>query len=245
MTERNIHTRQAKGFTLIELLVVIAIIAILAAILFPVFAQAKSAAKKTQCASNLRQIGIALRLYLEDSDGVMPFTTHTSGGDAGGSWIFLFRPYLKNCDAVRICPADPNASERLKNQGTSYILNEYVAVPGVDANYDPLPQPTESDFPMQSETITVFTIADPAPGVSSFGWSQDHTHSRNWFKKNDGKVFARVTSDISVDRFLGSSDHRNGSSNYLYLDTHVKSMPAQRIYGYCQQFFDFAKPPLE
>ena len=62
---------QDRGFTLIELLVVIAIIAILAAILFPVFAQAKAAAKKTACLSNTKQIGLALMLYEQDSDDVV------------------------------------------------------------------------------------------------------------------------------------------------------------------------------
>jgi len=64
--------QRLRGFTLIELLVVIAIIAILAAILFPVFAQAKRAAKQTSCTSNLHQVGLAIAMYRNDFDGVNP-----------------------------------------------------------------------------------------------------------------------------------------------------------------------------
>jgi len=63
-----------NGFTLIELLVVIAIIAILAAILFPVFAQARAKARQTQCLNNMRQIGMAVQMYLNDNDEGYPFT---------------------------------------------------------------------------------------------------------------------------------------------------------------------------
>src|SRR5476649_474470 len=67
----------SKAFTLIELLVVIAIIAILAAILFPVFAQAKAAAKSVACLSNTKQIGLATQIYIGDSDSVYPQSKQT------------------------------------------------------------------------------------------------------------------------------------------------------------------------
>src|SRR5687768_4270631 len=66
------NQRRRPGFTLIELLVVIAIIAILAAILFPVFAQAREAARKTSCVSNLRQIGVGILMYSQDYDEEFP-----------------------------------------------------------------------------------------------------------------------------------------------------------------------------
>jgi prepilin-type N-terminal cleavage/methylation domain-containing protein len=75
-----------KAFTLIELLVVIAIIAILAAILFPVFAQAKLAAKKTQSLSNIKQMGTAVQIYLGDSDDLFPMAHHPSDPLGGWSW---------------------------------------------------------------------------------------------------------------------------------------------------------------
>jgi len=95
-----------RAFTLIELLVVIAIIAILAAILFPVFAQAKAAAKNAQTISNIKQLGLGVQLYIGDSDDVLPrrATLNWNGwatGECNGtfgceSWDKLIQPYLKN-----------------------------------------------------------------------------------------------------------------------------------------------------
>ncbi len=89
-----------KGFTLIELLVVIAIIAILAAILFPVFAQAKEAAKKTACLSNIKQINLGLMMYSTDYDDINALGEVGSGGAAGPhiTWTTMVIPYIKNGD---------------------------------------------------------------------------------------------------------------------------------------------------
>ena len=71
---------RAGGFTLIELLIVIAIIAILAAILFPVFAQAREKARQTSCVSNLRQLGMAMMMYVQDNDDTYPWVWYTNTG---------------------------------------------------------------------------------------------------------------------------------------------------------------------
>jgi prepilin-type N-terminal cleavage/methylation domain-containing protein/prepilin-type processing-associated H-X9-DG protein len=101
----------AGGFTLIELLVVIAIIAILAAILFPVFAKAKARALQTACLSNCKQIGLALQEYIDDWDGSMPALPtgyhqvwdNPPGTDPG--WMKRIDPYVKSIQIFR-CPAD-------------------------------------------------------------------------------------------------------------------------------------------
>ncbi|MGV3617752.1 MAG: type II secretion system protein [Fimbriimonas sp.] len=87
-----------KAFTLIELLVVIAIIAILAAILFPVFAQAKEAAKKTQSLNNVKQIGTGMHLYMQDNDDVTPITFVDGVTKKSVDVYQTFQPYLKNMD---------------------------------------------------------------------------------------------------------------------------------------------------
>ncbi|MFM9872732.1 MAG: prepilin-type N-terminal cleavage/methylation domain-containing protein [Fimbriimonadaceae bacterium] len=104
-----------KAFTLIELLVVIAIIAILAAILFPVFAQAKEAAKKTTCLSNNKQMATAVQIYASDYDDMLCQTsweskltaqTFNPGGTYQIHWTFLMQPYMKNWQMFS-CPSDP------------------------------------------------------------------------------------------------------------------------------------------
>ncbi|HJN18110.1 MAG TPA: DUF1559 domain-containing protein [Armatimonadota bacterium] len=97
---------QRRGFTLIELLVVIAIIAILAAILFPVFARAREKARQTSCLSNMKQIGLANEMYKQDFDEKYPTRWYCcAGGTSPLPWPFVLEPYMKNTQLL-VCPSE-------------------------------------------------------------------------------------------------------------------------------------------
>jgi len=118
-----------NAFTLIELLVVIAIIAILAAILFPVFAQAKLAAKKTQALSNVKQLGLAIYMYVNDSDDEFPFAFGATDWTGNDLWCQRVQPYVKNY-GVFGSPADSFAGAvpivgTWAGVGISFAANSY------------------------------------------------------------------------------------------------------------------------
>lgn len=115
--------KKARGFTLIELLVVIAIIAILAAILFPVFAQAREQARKASCLNNTKQLGLGAMMYVQDYDETYPCnswdtpyipTTDTDSRSAtypsAMIWMWRIMPYMKSRQ-ILVCPSDPNPKE--------------------------------------------------------------------------------------------------------------------------------------
>jgi prepilin-type N-terminal cleavage/methylation domain-containing protein len=104
MLPANARVRRSNAFTLLELLVVIAIIAILAAILFPVFAQAREKARQAACLSNMKQIGIGLIMYASDYDSQYPPSQLPSSGPNIVSWPQMMQPYIKN-EQVFVCPS--------------------------------------------------------------------------------------------------------------------------------------------
>jgi prepilin-type N-terminal cleavage/methylation domain-containing protein/prepilin-type processing-associated H-X9-DG protein len=237
---------RGRGFTLVELLLVVSIIAVLAAVLFPVFATAKTAARKTGCGCNVRQIGVAMMMYCDDWEGRFPGSSH--GMSVGeGAWVFQLKPYIANVDELRICPSDPWKSERLEQNGTSYTMNEYIVVPAEGeeqfVNRDLLPRP--------SETITTFTTSDARTNCRNVGkgWDSDHTHSRNWIRQPFDRNWSRILDDIKPDRhrqgleLCGTVNRTEGAANYLYADTHVKAIPAARIFGWARENVNFARPP--
>lgn len=155
-----------RAFTLIELLVVIAIIAILAAILFPVFASAREKARQAACLSNLKQIGLAMAQYQQDNDEVVPCGFNSWGWGSG--WAGQIYPYVKS-DGAYVCPDDTNQADVF-----SYAINSnlvgYTGVP------EPLPIQISQ---MTSPSMTVelfevincgFTAATPKPAGWNIGY---------------------------------------------------------------------------
>jgi len=158
-----------RAFTLIELLVVIAIIAILAAILFPVFAQAKAAAKKTASISNAKQQALATIMYSSDYDDVnVIYTSYALEGAAvayGGSpvqpWSWLCQPYMKNADIF----SDPQAAPIQPWGGTwsNVIQKAYQPVYGLNYTYLSAPYGLSNDVIFQP--ISTTAVANPAETV--------------------------------------------------------------------------------
>lgn len=234
------------GFTLVELLVVVGIIALLISILLPTLASVRVAANRTASASNMRQIGLAISMYCDDNKGRFPSTTH--GGSSASSWIYLLERYVTQnggagvIDKVRIDPADPLADQRRANGGTSYILNEYIAVPLEDPFGGVIEDYTQRNrIRKPSEAVIVFESASNS--TNEFG---DHTHSRSWFDPA-APVDARwnaVLADIAPDRHATRrlNSRTKGHTNFLFLDAHVEPIEAAQVRRWIETGNNFAIP---
>jgi prepilin-type N-terminal cleavage/methylation domain-containing protein/prepilin-type processing-associated H-X9-DG protein len=214
------------AFTLIELLVVIAIIAILASLILPALARAKNSGRQASCTSNMRQIGMGMRMYADDNRGWFPTTTH--GATTNQSWIFQMANYVGNVDRIRVCPSDLKGRERVAAKASSYTQNEYTSVDLTDPFGNRLESYRKLDtLPRPSGTLTTFEISDAA-GLNTYN---DHTHSRNWLLG-----WSSVTNDIQP--------YRHGSTaNYLYADSHVDHIQAFKLKARIEAGDNFAKPP--
>jgi prepilin-type processing-associated H-X9-DG protein len=163
---------------LIELLVVIAIIAILAAILFPVFAQARAKARQAACLSNMKQIGNALMMYTQDYDETLPIQYSVTGGTytvsdyahpaAPYSWMMLIQPYIKNREVYRCPQAIPNtgsisptALSAASYYGNGVVMARPMAV---------IPNPSEIIWAHEGPDVTRNSLLRPYPRGT--GYSQ-------------------------------------------------------------------------
>jgi prepilin-type processing-associated H-X9-DG protein len=219
--------------TLVELLVVIAIIGVLVALLLPAVQAARAAARATACKSNLRQIGLATLQFCDAHHGDFPEWWHAvhAANDATGtySWIYTLAPYVESVDAIRICPEDQLAADRLRAKATSYIINDYLARADLADAAHNLRQVTST-----SRTISMFEIADKWSAIPD----NDHVHAANWFAPLfvlRGEVLYQVQQDVQIDR------HQQ-AAQYLYLDGHVDTIPETQIAEWVDEGFQFAKP---
>jgi len=223
-----------SAFTLIELLVVIAIIAILAAILFPVFAQAKEAAKKTACLSNMNQLGLAVQMYLTDFDDTMFFRSGSQNSRAGfipttnaNRWWNMLMPYVKDKNVYH-CPSDGLPTPSKDADGDLTILRSFIAI-----------------FPAESLVSTA--LPNPVDTiVITEKWGQDYTGtvSDSWIEPFNG--------DFSIDshdptRTYKAADRHAKQMNAVFFDGHAKSktggaIRASKDLSGCQLIYSFPFP---
>ena len=247
--------RSKRAFTLVELLVVIAIIAALVALLLPAVQSARAAARRTQCMSNMRQVGVGLQNYASAFRGRLPEISDHGFDDE--SWIHSLAPFMEHADSIRICPDDPQHDHRLVERETSYVFNGYLAVfkehdeheheeneeheehegHGDDdhdyhARRGKIPGSVDNinKIKSASRTIALFEAADQVHA--------DHVHSYDWFTEPaiaKDHVFDVVAAEVAVGR-------HNGTANYLFVDAHVETITSAQIHDWCHEPFNFAKP---
>ncbi|MBC8138539.1 MAG: prepilin-type N-terminal cleavage/methylation domain-containing protein [Fibrella sp.] len=230
VSKTKASTRAKSAFTLIELLVVIAIIAILAAILFPVFAQARDKARQTSALSNMKQIGTALQMYLQDFDETLPITRESAYflGYADDPEeledLVIYKtlaPYVKS-DAVWF-----SGSDRLENRGgTSFAQNahlEYAYQLG--------------DIARPAECIYITDRSDIPPGdEDGDGVIDDPEEHYSWWTFTDPPITALsdLPGTLDYDAINVQISPKRYSGNvacYQFLDGHVKAMRFEQTWG--------------
>ena len=236
--------RRIDGFTLIELLVVIAIIAILAAILFPVFAQAREKARQTACMSNLRQVGLAVLQYAQDNDESF---VHTElGGDVDDDheyfWGDMTMPYIKSWNMLTCPDADQKVAFKSTPPAVAAYSQEWTYNYGINDIIDNTAAcTTDADDPgcahigiagsslasvtKPSETVL---IADNIPAASDTsdgtpGTSNDPTHLAHSRHEINWQLGHRDTTHLSVDgKSQDGYPRHNGGFILVMADGHAK-----------------------
>ena len=225
----NFRSLKTHDFTLIELLVVIAIIAILAALLLPALSSARETAKRIKCASNMKQIGLGIALYLQDGEEVFPIVATTSGVK---HWCWNLKKYLANNELFE-CPSDPEANY----DGDPNNLKVSYSGFGIgtdDPSYYP---PWSNNFltaqkygsklsmvASPSQCVQVFEMGYGPYDVKGDGSNLIPMGAAYRFNYNEGDsniVIARLRGDWSAGGApLPGMRHKAGMRNYLFVDGH-------------------------
>jgi prepilin-type N-terminal cleavage/methylation domain-containing protein/prepilin-type processing-associated H-X9-DG protein len=203
---------RARGFTLIELLVVIAIIAILASILFPVFSRAREKARQASCSSNVKQLMLAINMYVQDCDELLPTEDYDFGGGGNvvgtdGGWRGAIMPYVRNVQ-IFICPshrpADPRFDGRYRDKGLngSYAINDGHQDAGL-----PSPPENQALAAIEDASSVIFLTESNGPDDDFL----TNLNTRGW-----------VPADTWATR-------HNGGANYPFIDGHVKWLKPEVI----------------
>lgn len=227
-----------RGFTLIELLVVIAIIAILAAILFPVFAQAREAARKSSCQSNLKQIGNAFMMYIQDYDERYPQSFAEGGGPAVRyfvqtlktpsaptslnwlTWGAVLQPYIKNtqvmgCPSISAYDFSGNPSAAFSQQvNVGYSYNNLLSWNSQAKIAAPASIFLVHEFGGDEGFLSILLGNYPHVTDASWGPNNPYTYGMGV------AIYSGFTGlpDWNFDRV------HSGTNNYLYADGHVKAL---------------------
>jgi len=216
------ESKAQRGFTLIELLVVIAIIAILAAILFPVFAKAREAARKTSCLNNLKQIALACHMYAGDYDEMLPVDDHVCNPKP--RFVGQIHPYIKNT-SVLYCPncRKPGLDflvDTPANHAVGNIFYYYYSFDQLPSTATPAPTPAngwrtwvDQFFIRQKQANGVLIWGDRVRIMTEM-CETDCWLASDWFCKPAG----------DRTRVHGG---KHASLNVAYLDGHVKYWPRQ------------------
>lgn len=204
----NVKHRRRNGFTLIELLVAIAIIAIVAAILFPVFTAVRERGRRTTCQSNLKQIAIAMQQYVQDNEGAYPSSLN---------WGYAPYSYLKNVAVFR-CPDHPKeVIDVFSIEAMHSLLIWDSSVYPVDYVYD-------------GSRLYLFShggrdgVQDASVGSSSTVWLNIDpiwVNPDGTLVDPNGDLYGQTASTSCGRNFVGSTLH-SGAGNYSYVDGHVK-----------------------